>query len=237
MEKRNYTVYIHINKTNNKKYVGITSQQVEKRWKNGLGYEEQIFGRAIQKYGWDGFEHVIICDKQTQLEAFKKEQELIQLYDTTNPDYGYNKSDGGESGSYHAYNVQINRMTQVYRYDASGNYIDCFCSIEEAKRQLKINGSNISQCCKGLRKLAYGYQWSHEYLGEKIDPVEDGGRRTNKSRMRKVSQYSQNGELIRIYECITDAQRETGINRCAIGNCCKGKTKTAGGYIWEYAND
>lgn len=33
-----WTVYAHINKTNNKIYVGITSQIPEKRWLNGKGY-------------------------------------------------------------------------------------------------------------------------------------------------------------------------------------------------------
>ena len=28
-----------------------------------------------------------------------------------------------------------------------------------------------------------------------------------------------------------------GVSRSGICNCCKGKIKTAGGYIWRYAND
>ena len=43
-----WQVYIHINKINNKKYVGITSEKdPNKRWKNGLGYKQQIFYKAI----------------------------------------------------------------------------------------------------------------------------------------------------------------------------------------------
>ena len=34
-----WTVYMHVNKINGKKYVGITSQKPEERWKNnGIGY-------------------------------------------------------------------------------------------------------------------------------------------------------------------------------------------------------
>ena len=174
-----YKVYKHISPSG-KIYIGQTCQRLSKRFgKNGAGYSKSPhFYAAIVKYGWDNFEHLIICENVTQLEAFNKEQELIKLHNTTDPAYGYNKSDGGESGSYRAYNTQKNKMKPVYRYDQLGNYIDSYCSVEEAKRQLNINGSNISQCCIGLRKLAYGFQWFYEFLGEKIDSVEEGGRRS-----------------------------------------------------------
>lgn len=34
-----YSVYMHINKTNGKIYVGITKQKVSDRWKNGSTYK------------------------------------------------------------------------------------------------------------------------------------------------------------------------------------------------------
>lgn len=40
-ELNNYTVYMHVNKANNKTYVGITSQNVQERWQNGLGYKKR----------------------------------------------------------------------------------------------------------------------------------------------------------------------------------------------------
>lgn len=56
---KNYKVYIHTNIINEKKYVGITKQNLKRRWKNGWGYYDKsgrcYFWRAIQKYGWDNF--------------------------------------------------------------------------------------------------------------------------------------------------------------------------------------
>ena len=57
----NYTIYIHRNKINNKLYIGQTCQTPEKRWDNGRGYKtSERFYNAIQKYGWNNFEHIIL---------------------------------------------------------------------------------------------------------------------------------------------------------------------------------
>lgn len=56
-----YCLYYHENKINHKKYVGVTHMEPEKRWgPDGSKYKEcPYFWKAIQKYGWDAFNHVI----------------------------------------------------------------------------------------------------------------------------------------------------------------------------------
>lgn len=91
-----FTVYMHITPSN-KRYIGITSKSLKERFgPNGALYRNQIFGRAIKKYGWSNIEHIMICDNLTKEEAKKLEIELIAKYDTTNPKHGYNKSIGGD---------------------------------------------------------------------------------------------------------------------------------------------
>ena len=68
-----YSVYMHINKINGKKYIGITSQRPKSRWHNGKGYAQQRrFYSAIKSYGWDNFEHIILFNGLTKKEAEEK---------------------------------------------------------------------------------------------------------------------------------------------------------------------
>ena len=91
-----FTVYMHITPSN-KKYIGITSKDLSERFgSNGCLYRNQIFGRAIKKYGWNNIKHIVIAQNLTKEEAKKLEIELIAKYDTTNPKYGYNRSIGGD---------------------------------------------------------------------------------------------------------------------------------------------
>ena len=97
MGMKKYKLYLHISPSG-KRYYGITSQKVEGRWrKNGEGYRESThFYRAIIKYGWDNFQHIVLFDNLTKAEAKELEVYYIALYDTTNPNKGYNVSLGGD---------------------------------------------------------------------------------------------------------------------------------------------
>lgn len=97
MIEKPYVVYIHINKINGKKYIGITCQKPEYRWgQQGQGYREcPVFWNAILKYGWDNFDHVIHADNLTKEEACKLEIELIAEMNSNNPLFGYNVAKGG----------------------------------------------------------------------------------------------------------------------------------------------
>ena len=91
-----FTVYMHITPSN-KRYIGITSKDLEERFgSNGCLYRNQIFGRAIKKYGWNNIEHIVVAQNLTKEEAKMLEIELIAKYDTTNPKCGYNRSIGGD---------------------------------------------------------------------------------------------------------------------------------------------
>lgn len=96
--KNNYCIYIHTNKINGKIYVGMTCQKPLKRWgQRGQNYKEcPYFWSAIQKYGWQNFEHIIIKDNLTREQALELEVNTIAERNSRNAKYGYNISVGGD---------------------------------------------------------------------------------------------------------------------------------------------
>ena len=53
------------------------------------------------------------------------------------------------------------------------------------------------------------------------------------TKISPVRQYDLNGNFIKEYKSIKQAKKEN--KRCSkISDCCTGKRKTAGGYVWKY---
>ena len=56
----------------------------------------------------------------------------------------------------------------------------------------------------------------------------------NVGKRRKVVQMSLDGQDLQSFDSLLSASKSTGIDVGSIGNVCKGKCKTAGGYRWKY---
>lgn len=56
------------------------------------------------------------------------------------------------------------------------------------------------------------------------------------ARNQRIIQYDMKGNAIKIWERMKDASEELNITAQLISACCRGKKKTAGGYVWTYAN-
>lgn len=98
MEKA-YFVYKHTSPSG-KVYIGITLQCPLKRWGNGKNYNgNKFFKNAIEKYGWENFEHEILFSGLTEEKAKEIEKNLILEYKSYDSNFGYNITMGGESGN------------------------------------------------------------------------------------------------------------------------------------------
>lgn len=157
---RNYKVYVHISPYG-KRYYGITGESnVNKRWKNGKGYKNNNhFWNSICKYGWDNFTHEILFDNLTEEEAKLLEQMYIALYDTRNPNCGYNYTKGGDD------NPMNNEEIREKVVELCGKKIYIieldmyFDSVTEASKIIGCTKNNISSVLNGKSKTAGGYHW------------------------------------------------------------------------------
>ena len=77
-----------------------------------------------------------------------------------------------------------------------------------------------------------GYEWqtepSHRVRGRNCPKC--ARKITISSHYKKVL----NIEINKVYDSIIQASNETNISQGSIGNCCRGKSKTAGGYHWKF---
>ncbi|MBQ1777855.1 MAG: GIY-YIG nuclease family protein [Acidaminococcaceae bacterium] len=240
----NYIVYVHTNKTNGFRYVGITQQSPETRWQKGNGYRKQaVFWNAIKKYGWDGFTHEIVAENLTPEDAFKVEADLIDKYNTTDRFHGYNRSTGGESGARGVVKNENQRRAASNALKAKWKDPDFRAN---ALSRLQI----VTQTPEARRKRVEsrkGYTYSEESK-RKMSERRKGIKPPpfTEEHKRKLREHHAGGadpsavvciDTGEKFKSINDAARATGINKKGISGCCRELPhyNTAGGYRWAFA--
>lgn len=180
----NYSVYVHINRENGKRYYGRTGQDVKKRWQRGYGYEKTPdFFADIKRIGWDAFDHVIVARGLSREEADNLEEELIAAHDTMNPERGYNLRSGGRSNmpsetvcrniSRAKVGHEVSESTReklrnkvpsrpVAQFTISGQLVAIHPSISSAARTVGGFKTNIWAACAGRKPTSMGYVWRYE---------------------------------------------------------------------------
>ena len=234
-ETKNYTVYMHVNKINNKKYIGITKTSVNKRWgRDGCGYrsdKQSVFCRALQKYGWDNFEHVILYENLSQDEACNMEIKLIKEYKTQDSNFGYNVQPGGQLGNDGVVFSEESKkkMSEAHKgkkltdehkkkiSEGCKGHNPCVHSEETKEKLSRINtGKTLSDDTKNkISKTLTGIKRSKETLQKRKD-----------NNPMNVSVYRP--ELDMMFQTITDAAKYTGAQRSNIQKCLRGERYTAG---------
>ena len=159
-----YYIYVHTNKKNGAKYVGITTQNPKQRWANGSGYSTQKkFYNAILKYGWDNFDHQV-WEVGSMEDMLYGEQYLIKYWDTIKN--GYNVSSGGKNPLYPDRQKGESRRwrkdKQLLQISKDGKVIKRWSCVVEVCEELGHNYTAIQQCVKGRTKSAYGYYWKYK---------------------------------------------------------------------------
>ena len=206
----NYCVYMHISPSG-KKYVGITCQDPNRRWKYGKGYvKNQYFTNAIEKYGWDNFQHIIVAKGLTEDEAKWLEIELIRVNDSANRKYGYNIDLGGT---------------------CPGK-----CSEETKRKMSEANkGKQLSEVTR--QRIGEGHKGKHYHTEEWKQNHSEFMKGKNHPRAKSVICLTTK----RIFLTSSEGANYYKTHNASITQCCKGKVKSSGKHngqklVWRYLN-
>jgi group I intron endonuclease len=97
-----WTIYCHIHIDSGRRYIGLTSQTVEKRWNQHCVQAKSSkggrwhFPNAIRQYGKNAFSHEVLEVCETLESANEAEAKWIDHFDSRNPERGFNLAKGGE---------------------------------------------------------------------------------------------------------------------------------------------
>ena len=233
LKRMAYTVYCHENKKNGKLYFGITKTSVRRRWSKGKGYKDQhLFGRAIEKYGWDGFEHIILFTGLSEDEAKQMERDLIREFHTQDRDKGYNITDGGDDCPImRGAESPVARAVIVFNLD--GSFHAKFSTLTDAANYIGVTVGTLSSAIS-RGGTAKGYFCVFE---DECDNCEKQPPRVVQNREKKykpVSQYDADGVYIQSFKSIVEAAEKTGIKKTDISTVLSGRQHVAHGFQFRY---
>ena len=126
---------------------------------------------------------------------------------------------------------------KVIQYDLKGNFIKEWDSVSDAARTLNVSISNIRDVCTGKTKTALGFIW--KYYGDNDFSRNFEPNKALEKKLfqrKKVFQYDLNGNFVKEWGSMVEASKALNVPKSQASRACRGKLKTAGGFIWKYAN-
>lgn len=177
----NYKVYCLTNTITNEKYIGVTKQNLSRRFKSGKGYKPSTkINKAIEQYGWGNFTHKILSETNSKKIAGEMEKYYIQEFNTIQN--GYNNQTGGfigykqiitdetrekqkkvHKGNHYSLKTEFKKGN--YYQSSMNKKVPVFCmelnrtfeSIKQAQEEFDLH--HIWDCINGKRNKCGGYHW------------------------------------------------------------------------------
>ena len=261
----NSGIYKITNTVNGKYYIG-SAVSINRRWnvhrsqlRSGK-HHSIVLQRAWDKYGESAFKFSVVeyVDRDRLLET---EQKYIDALNPCDSSVGYNISKmasavclkGADNPNYGKpmSDAQKEKLRQaLLGHEVSKETraaISKSCKGLLAGEKHPMYGLPVSQ----ERRDAQSEKMKGRYRGDKnpffgkthtqesIDKMvaaklgKTGAQCPNSKTIRKIGT---DGEVIQIYASATEAAQDMGGDISNISACCRGKLKTAYGYIWRYAD-
>ena len=125
----------------------------------------------------------------------------------------------------------------IRQFNMQGVFLAEYDSIEIAAAASGVSEKSIRNTVYGVRKSGGSYIWVRCPHGSKIDNIEPVKQKKNTGLAKRVIQISKDGVLVAEYASIGQAAGASGVNKRSISDVLSGTQKTAGGYIWRYADE
>jgi group I intron endonuclease len=219
-------IYKIINKINGMIYIGQTIQTLEERWQQHRKSNSncRYLKSAFKKYGIDQFEFKLICicfDKELD----KFETQYIKTFNSMVPN-GYNLRNGGNSSRHHEETKKKISETLKGRTDIIRP------KTQLGKPHTEETKQKISNSLKGrtdiIRRKASNWIGKHHSEESKNKMAESHKIYTS------INQYDLNNIFIKCFSSISEASKETNVDKTGILKCCKNIRKKAGGFKWRF---
>ena len=237
-------IYMYTNKINGKRYVG-QAKDFNERHKQHIRNHKMIVDKAIDKYGADSFEIKILAHDVPTLDKLNEyEKFFIKRYKSSVKEWGYNVAEGGHNGNVFDGKTEEEmreigkRMSEGKKgkYLGANSYWYGKAKTEEQKKKI----GNTLKKYSGENSWNYGLKRSEE-TKQKISKNHADFSLSKHPKARKVDQYTKDGEFIKTWDTAQEAELFYGNKNAKIKmnitHCCRGRQKTAYGFIWKYHDE
>ncbi|WP_373894467.1 NUMOD1 domain-containing DNA-binding protein [Virgibacillus sp. CBA3643] len=151
-----------------------------------------------------------------------------------------------EKNRYYVYEWYIKDTNEVFyvgkgtndrakRHKRENKFFTDMYNSHECDYRIVCNKLNEIEAFEKESKLIKYYRENTDF---RLTNILDGGNQPPTSKgsenhmSRKVKQYSLDGELINVYDAVSEAVNKTSIT--GISSCIRGLTTHAGGFVWSY---
>jgi group I intron endonuclease len=207
-----YTAYVVRNVVNGSLYVGITSTTPKSRWAKHVNSakcgSDYALHRAIRSHGQAAFVITTIASGLTFADANELEQRTIEELNTkVGNGRGYNMTAGGRGFRRAHSEVSKARISE----SCERRYRENPEAVERIRQQKLSHFANPRN-----RMRAREYHLSHA---------------------RAVIQQGSSGIAVARFTSASEASRVTRIDRSDIAKTCNRERRSAGGFIWRFAEN
>jgi len=120
---------------------------------------------------------------------------------------------------------------KIIMLNLNGEFVKEFKNIKEAAKELKSITTPICKVLNNTQKTCknHFFMYKSDYTNQKLE-------RIARYNTKKILQYDLEGNFIKEFISLTEAEKEINIkgSNSNISSCCKGKRNNAYGFKWEY---